>query len=938
MRTHLFRFALYSIFVCFSFAAPNLAMASSPPSAGDEGRVCGVIDWQPDNRRYARTLANLDIGEPRTVRLIYFLPNDQYFRPEVVQRMKDEIRRIQAFFAEQMGAHGYGEKTFSIETDPQGDPLVHRVNGQQPNWYYHSDVAGNTLSEIEQVFDLNANIYLIVFDNHRERIGSLFGVLGYGIRYNKNAGYALLPGEFTFETTAHELGHAFGLQHDFHDNAYIMSYGPGERRLSACSAEFLVVHPYFNPDVPIVDSSYSTMELISSPQYPPGAASVSVQLGVSAPDGLHQILLFARTEKPHEAARFLEIVSCHGLMGEKNAVAQFDYDGIKPSRGLGSLADSAIHTIFVNIVDIHGDVTKRNFRLFETFSGHIDTIHAPEPLSSEWHDLSFSPDGSLLALGAILLDVKTGTTIAVFEDVTSIAFSPDEKILASGSFNFWVKLWDVATQTNIVTLEGHQPTVGPVAFSLDGKILAAGSGDTTIKLWDVETRTNIATLEGHEHKIRSVVFSPDGKTLASGSIDSTVRLWDVESQTNTATLEGHYGWVTSVVFSPDGMTLASAGDKTIKLWNVETEKMTATLGGHKAFVESVAFSPDGLVLASGSADATVKLWDMMSWANFATLVHPEWVKSVAFSSDGTTLASATQNYTVELWNTSEWVRLRNQAVPDPNLRTTLQIALGKEAGTPITPMDLASLANFLAPEASMTALVGLEFATNLESLSVYENSISSLAPLAELINLKSLSLGKNNITDILPLAGLTNLIDLSLHNNNISDLSHLQGLINLTSLALGYNSISDISVLSGLTSLVNLYLAGNKISDISILSNLTNLTVLHLAVNSISDISPLVANTGLGEGDRLFLKRNPLSYDAINTHIPILQGRGVTVSFNDRTPTTLQIISGDDQVGFLSEPPANPFVVEVRDEHGAVFEGVPVTFAIADGGGMLRFC
>ena len=916
MRTHLFRFALYSIFVCFSFAAPNLAMASSPPSAGDEGRVCGVIDWQPDNRRYARTLANLDIGEPRTVRLIYFLPNDQYFRPEVVQRMKDEIRRIQAFFAEQMGAHGYGEKTFSIETDPQGDPLVHRVNGQQPNWYYHSDVAGNTLSEIEQVFDLNANIYLIVFDNHRERIGSLFGVLGYGIRYNKNAGYALLPGEFTFETTAHELGHAFGLQHDFHDNAYIMSYGPGERRLSACSAEFLVVHPYFNPDVPIVDSSYSTMELISSPQYPPGAASVSVQLGVSAPDGLHQILLFARTEKPHEAARFLEIVSCHGLMGEKNAVAQFDYDGIKPSRGLGSLADSAIHTIFVDIVDIHGDVTKRNFRLFETFSGHIDTIHAPEPLSSEWHDLSFSPDGSLLALGAILLDVKTGTTIAVFEDVTSIAFSPDRKTLASGSFNSWVKLWDVATQTNIVTLEGHQPTVRAVAFSPDGKILAAGSGDTTIKLWDVETRTNIATLEGHEHQIRSVVFSPDGKTLASGSMDFTARLWDVETQTNTATLEGHYGWVGSVAFSHDGSILASADDETVKLWDVETGKMIATLAGHKAFVGSVVFSPDGLVLASGSADATVKLWDVMSWANFATIVHPEWVKSVAFSSDGTTLASATRNYTVELWNTSEWVRLRNQAVPDPKLRTTLQIALGKEAGTPITPMDLASLANFLAPEASITALVGLEFATNLESLIAYENSISSLAPLAELINLKSLSLGKNNITDILPLAGLTNLIDLSLHNNNISDLSHLQGLINLTSLALGYNSISDISVLSGLTSLVNLNLAGNKISD----------------------ISPLVANTGLGEGDRLFLKRNPLSYDAINTHIPILQGRGVTVSFNDRTPTTLQIISGDDQVGFLSEPPANPFVVEVRDEHGAVFEGVPVTFAIADGGGMLRFC
>ena len=138
-------------------------------------------------------------------------------------------------------------------------------------------------------------------------------------------------------------------------------------------------------------------------------------------------------------------------------------------------------------------------------------------------------------------------------------------------------------------------------------------------------------------------------------------------------------------FRTTGSILASADDETVKLWDVETGKMIATLAGHKAFVGSVVFSPDGLVLASGSADATVKLWDVMSWANFATIVHPEWVKSVAFSSDGTTLASATRNYTVELWNTSEWVRLRNQAVPDPKLRTTLQIALGKEAGTPITP-------------------------------------------------------------------------------------------------------------------------------------------------------------------------------------------------------------------------------------------------------------
>lgn len=167
MRTHLFRFALYSIIVFFSFATLNLAMASIPPSTGSEGHICGVIDWQPSNRRYARTLENLNVGEPRTVRLIYFLPNDRDFRPEVVQHMKDEIRRIQTFYAEQkMEAHGYGKTTFRVETDTQGEPLVHRMDGQHPNGHYLilSNPSLTVEDEIEKIFDRGKNIYFTVFD------------------------------------------------------------------------------------------------------------------------------------------------------------------------------------------------------------------------------------------------------------------------------------------------------------------------------------------------------------------------------------------------------------------------------------------------------------------------------------------------------------------------------------------------------------------------------------------------------------------------------------------------------------------------------------------------------------------------------------------------------------------------------------------------------
>ena len=90
-----------------------------------------------------------------------------------------------------------------------------------------------------------------------------------------------------------------------------------------------------------------------------------------------------------------------------------------------------------------------------------------------------------------------------------------------------MKLWDVATRTNITTLQGHTDLVFSVAFSPDGTTLASGSGDYTVKLWDVATRTNIATLKGHTDWVRSVSFSPDGTTLASGSRDGTVKLWDM---------------------------------------------------------------------------------------------------------------------------------------------------------------------------------------------------------------------------------------------------------------------------------------------------------------------------------------------------------------------------------------------------------------------------
>ena len=211
--------------------------------------------------------------------------------------------------------------------------------------------------------------------------------------------------------------------------------------------------------------------------------------------------------------------------------------------------------------------------------------------------------------------------------------------------------------------------------------------------------------------------------------------------------------------------------------------------------------------------------------------------------------------------------------------TTLNLQLNNISSISVLS-SLTSLTGLGLSDNNISDISVLSSLTSLTGLGLGDNNISSISSLSNLTSLTRLSLFSNNISSISSLSNLTSLTRLSLFSNNISSISSLSNLTSLTELTLSNNDISSISSLSNLTSLTELTLSNNDISSISSLSNLTSLTELLLDNNNISDLSPLVANTGLGSGDDVNVRHNPLSDAAISTHIPALQGRGVTVEFD----------------------------------------------------------
>jgi small GTP-binding protein len=287
--------------------------------------------------------------------------------------------------------------------------------------------------------------------------------------------------------------------------------------------------------------------------------------------------------------------------------------------------------------------------------------------------------------------------------VMSVAFDPTGQMLASGSDDQTVKLWDTASGKLIRTLDGHKDMVGSVEIDPTGQMLASASNDQTVKLWDTASGKLIRTLKGHKNIVSSVAFDPTGQILASAGIESTVKLWDAASGKLICTLKGHTNMVRRAVFDPTGQMLASGSDdQTVKLWDTASGKLIRTLVGHDGFVLSVAFDPTGRILASGGTDKTVKLWDTASGKLIRTLEgYTNYLHAVTFSIEGRLLASKSDDGTLQLWSCDTWEAVVIIPQPEPFHWTPCL------AFHPRLPLLATSSPNREVPENQQTDLIRL---------------------------------------------------------------------------------------------------------------------------------------------------------------------------------------------------------------------------------------
>lgn len=338
-----------------------------------------------------RSFAQGPLAEP-SVRLVYFLPNDRPARPDRIEALRQLIKDAQEFYAEQMESHGFGRKTFNVETDANGTPVVHRIDGKFRESHYYTGLSDYKIwEELFEHFDDLEHVYFIAIDlsqetlndgdscglgapsfvpsdeitpvfpfrspsgavaiRHRditqkqEVIGGSLIIPVSGDCFEDNSGF-----QHRLGVTTHELGHTFGLEHDFRGGRWNNDTVMGGRafHLSSCAAEWLSVSRFFNTN-PISDNSPGEIKLLSTPTYSP--AGIKLRFQVTDADGLHQAQLIVPENSENGSWGPYRLFDCKRLNG-KNSTIEFVSS---------ALTTEPVDRIMLQIIDVNGNITWATF-------------------------------------------------------------------------------------------------------------------------------------------------------------------------------------------------------------------------------------------------------------------------------------------------------------------------------------------------------------------------------------------------------------------------------------------------------------------------------------------------------------------------------------------------------------------------------------------------
>lgn len=269
----------------------------------------------------------------------------------------------------------------------------------------------------------------------------------------------------------------------------------------------------------------------------------------------------------------------------------------------------------------------------------------------------------------------------------SLAFSPDNRVIVSAGGNtedFDIRIWDVTTGSLLNVLKGHTGIVWQVTFSPDGRLLVSGSGDGTARIWDMETGEQIKTLE-FPGEVSSLAFSPDGQTLAVGGTDGfpNAAIWTFSVSDWQQQLKLLEFWnIPSILFSPDGTRIAGGGtSRNARIWQASNGAEEAVLY-HSHQVATLVLSPDGRTIAAGlctsPADAgqcsqsSIWLWDMETGDKLGEYVSvPDQIVSMAYSIDGSLLIVGARNGGLRFHTTTDFKVVVDTGYPGSNGVITL---------------------------------------------------------------------------------------------------------------------------------------------------------------------------------------------------------------------------------------------------------------------------